>query len=161
MNLTKEDKAMLETYEEYLIESVSSVLETTAFIFALPPEEELPIPDEGVTVSIHFTGPVSGQIQLSAGHELIQLLASNLLCVDPIDPQAQEKSIDAFKELVNATCGVLLPRLANDPSDVFDVTIPDAHEFNSTETWENAVATSDASVLDCDGLPLLAKFKLM
>ena len=63
------------TNNEVLVESLTEALETIAFMMALPPEEELPEPEQGMLVTIEFNGPISGAIELWTGTELAQMLA--------------------------------------------------------------------------------------
>ena len=145
---------MLSIDNEILTESISEVLEKMAFMMLMPPEEPLPSPEQSIRVTMRFTGLVSGQIDLLAGNELIEMMAANFMGVEPDDPEANDKRVDAFKEILNTVCGVLLPRLASSPADVFDITIPEAQEINTPEEWDALIQENDAIVMDCDFNPL-------
>ena len=150
---------MPETSDNTMIEALSEALETMAFMVPMPPEEELPIPDESVLVRMRFTGPLSGTAELVAGKELLQMLAANVLGIEPDEEEAQEKGTDAFKELLNTTCGVLLPMLATTPKDVFDITVPESEGLGSVEEWQAYVARSDVTILDVDGCAMAVKIE--
>ena len=142
---------------DVLVETFSQALETMAFMMAMPPEDELPVPDKSVLVHMDFTGPISGRAEILAGMELIEMVAANIMGLEPDDPDAQGKSLDAFKELLNTTCGVLLPKLASSPADIFDVTIPQANIFDNAEQWENYIKQPDVTILDVDFSPIAVR----
>ncbi len=142
---------------DVLAETFSQALEMMAFMMAMPPEEELPIPDKSVLVHMDFTGPISGRTEILAGVELIEMISVNIMGLEPGDPEAKGKSLDAFKELLNTTCGVFLPRLASSPADIFDVTIPQANIFEDAEQWGNYIKQSDVTVLDVDYNPIAVR----
>lgn len=137
-----------------LIDSLTEVLETTAFMMAIPPEEQLPTPEKVVLVSIDFTGPVNGTIELCAGSEFAQMLAANVMGLEPDDQEALEKSTDAIKELVNITAGVLLTKLTNSPANIFNLTVPTAQEEPDPNFWQQYITQNEVTVLDVDGFPV-------
>ena len=145
---------MLDVNNEILNESISEVLEKVAFMMLLEPDEPLPTPKKSICVTIEFSGMVSGKISLLAGFELIEMMAANYIGVEPDDPEATNKCVDAFKEILNTVCGILLPKLASSPADVFDITIPHAQEINSTEQWDDLVQKNDATIMECEFNPL-------
>jgi CheY-specific phosphatase CheX len=137
-----------------LIESLTEALETTAFMLPLPPEEPLPAPAKGILVQIDFNGPVHGTIQLYAGSELAGMVAANVMGLEPDDQDAQTKSTDAVKELVNIIAGILLTKLACSPADIFNLTVPRADEQPDSQSWEQYIMQDDVTVLEVDGFPL-------
>lgn len=145
---------MLKVTNDILIEALTEALETTAFMIPLPPEEDLPSPAQGVLVRIDFSGPFSGTIELWAGSKFAQMMAANVMGLEPEDEEAQSKGIDALKELVNITGGVLLTKLIDSPAEVFNLTVPQAQEQLDSELWEEYVAQDDVIVLDVDGFPV-------
>ncbi|MCD6392549.1 MAG: chemotaxis protein CheX [Planctomycetes bacterium] len=142
---------------DLLIEALTEALETTAFMMALPPEEEMPSPTQGVLVRIDFNGPVSGTVELWTGSEFSQMIAANIMGIEPDDEEAQTKSIDAVKELVNIIGGVLLTKLTDSPSDMFNLTVPRAQEHLNSEAWEEYIAQDDVTVLDVEGFPVATR----
>ncbi len=142
---------MLETSENLLQESLSEALETMAFMMAMPPEDELPVPEQGTMVWMDFSGRVSGRVELLAGTEFIEMAAANIMGADPDDELVQSKGVDAFKEILNTTCGVLLPKLADSPKDIFDVTVPESEDFSDPQQWTDYIGQEGVVVLDVDG----------
>jgi len=59
--------------------------------------------------SISFAGPFEGTLALSASNELLPAIAANMLGLDFGQVPSQEIQRDALKELLNVTCGNLLP----------------------------------------------------
>ncbi|MCH9022166.1 MAG: chemotaxis protein CheX [Planctomycetes bacterium] len=148
---------MPEIQNESLTESVCEALETMAFMIVEPPEEDLPTPTEGVKAKMDFMGPHGGTVELMAGFELIETMAANFMGIEPGDPEAQDKRVDAFKELLNVICGILLPKLASSPGDIFDITVPQAQLFTAPQEWETFTKQSGVTVMECDGFPLAFK----
>ena len=148
---------MPEIQNESLTESVCEALETMAFMIVEPLEEDLPAPTDGVKAEMDFTGSHAGTVELMAGIELIEAMAANFMGIEPDDPEAQDKCTDAFKELLNVICGILLPKLANSPGDIFDITVPEAKQFKDPQEWESFTNQPDVTVMECDGFPLAFK----
>lgn len=142
---------------DILADSFARTIETMAFMMALPPEEVLESPEEAVLVHMDFTGPIIGHIELAAGLDVVINAAANIMGLEPDDPLAKEKGVDAFKEILNTTCGILLPRLANSPDDIFDVTIPQAEILESKHRWENYVDQPDVIMMDIEYHPVAAR----
>lgn len=140
-----------------MVESVAEALETMAFITAMAPEESMPTPTDAILVRMRFYGPVTGVAELVAGREFVEMLAANVLGIEPDEPDATALGTDAFMEMLNTTCGVLLPMLARNPEDIFDVTVPESEEIGGVEGWEGFVSQSDVSVLDADGYALAVR----
>ncbi|MBN1764665.1 MAG: chemotaxis protein CheX [Sedimentisphaerales bacterium] len=142
---------MLDTSQNELVESFSEALVSMAFIMALPPEDELPTPQQGTMVWMDFKGPISGRIELLADQELIRMAAANIIGAEPDEEIPRERGVDALKEILNTTCGVLLTRLAQSPADLFDITVPESEDFNEPATWTDYINQPDVTVLDADG----------
>lgn len=150
---------MPETTDTTLTESLSEALETMAFMMVMEPEDELPTPDQSVHVKMSFTGPVSGELELLAAVEFTQEIAASLMGIEPDDPEAQSKGADAFKELLNTICGVLLPRLATSPADQFDVTVPAGEDYDLSQ-WHSFLEQPGVMLLEVDGNPLAARLTI-
>ena len=148
---------MPEIQNESLTESVCEALETMAFMIVEPPEGDLPTPTEGVKAEMDFMGPQAGTVELMAGFELIEAMAANFMGIEPDDPEAQEKCTDAFKELLNVICGILLPKLANSPGEIFDITVPESRQFSDPQEWETFTIQPGVTVMECDGCSLAFK----
>ena len=142
---------MQETCETLLIESLGEALETMAFMSAMPPEEQEKAlrPMQAVRARMTFSGPVKGEVEVMAGRAFVQMLAANVLGVDESDPEAAQKGVDALQEMVNTTCGILLPQLVTPENDQFDVSLPESQEADEA-TWE-AFVSDGATELDVEG----------
>ncbi len=152
---------MLKTQaNETLVLSVTEAFETMAFMMAMPPMDELAAPDDSILVTMSFRGPVSGTVELCAPSAMAQLIAANIMGLEPDDETLAEKGIDAIKEMLNTTCGLLLPRLAESPADVFQVTIPAAEACPDSSQWQAFIARPDTAILDVDGSPLACRIAL-
>ena len=150
---------MPQTTDITVMESLSEALETMAFMMVMEPEEELPTPERSVHVWMSFFGPLSGGLELLGGEEFTRMVAANLMGIEPDDQEAQSKGVDAFKELLNTTCGVLLPRLAASPADEFDVTVPYSQSYDLAQ-WQSFVAQPDVMLVDVDRNPVAARLTL-
>ena len=151
---------MLEISDNVLVDSLSEALETMAFMMVMPPEEELPAPEQSIRVDMSFTGPVRGKVELMADLDFTWNLAANVMGLDPDEEEAKLKGTDAFKELVNTVCGVLLPKLASSPKDIFDVSIPQAQTFDTADDWSKFITQSNATILDVDCQPMAVKLTI-
>ncbi|MFH0878953.1 MAG: chemotaxis protein CheX, partial [Lentisphaerota bacterium] len=100
------------------------VLERFAFMFSEPlPAQELKPPEtDFCRATIGFDGPRKGTLAIGASAEVCEMLAANILGMEPrmINREAGE---DSFKEVLNVTCGEFLEHLAG-PESVFDLTVP-------------------------------------
>lgn len=152
---------MLKIHNNLIMESLTEALETMAFMMVMPYEEyeDISQPVACTWASMHFSGPISGTIELLADQQFTETLALNLLGID--DPtEARKKGLDAFKELLNTTCGVLLPRLATPESDIFDVTVPIGEHRNQEETWVNYTTQPDVIVMFVEEFLLAIQIKI-
>ncbi len=138
---------MIET-NTILCEALCKALETMAFMIAEAPEDQSDPPAESYLARMHFEGPVSGTIEILAGCELTRLLALNISGAEQAD---QDKSVDALKELLNVTCGLLLPLLPSLPTDTFEFTVPELVSTGGAGHWREFVAQDDVIVLDVSG----------
>lgn len=151
---------MLDTQHEQLVEAAGEALEAMAFMFVMPLEETLPIPEESVQVEMSFTGPMEGKVCFRGGTDFVSLIAVNALGLEPGDEGAQGKGVDAFKELLNTTCGLLLPKMASSLADVFHVTVPEATTYDTEVSWREFVQQAGTVVVDVDGEPLAMRMEL-
>ncbi|MBN1435481.1 MAG: chemotaxis protein CheX [Sedimentisphaerales bacterium] len=150
---------MQKVSEDVLVESLTEALETTAFMMAMlpDPQEELVTPSRGVLVHVEFSGPVSGTVELWAGDEFSQMMAANVMGLDPDDDAVKNNGVDAVKEMVNIISGVLLAKLADSPADVFNLTVPEAQQQPDAAAWQAYVAQDNVIVLDVDGFAVAAR----
>lgn len=140
---------MLETLDSILVETLAEALETMAFIALSPTEDPNSCPAEAVKLSIAFTRPDPGSIELVAPLSLGRMLSSNVLGLEPDDPAATEGAGDALAELLNVTCGSILMKLASTSTEPFQMTIPKACPFDPAD-WAKFIEGQTA-VLEADG----------
>jgi chemotaxis protein CheY-P-specific phosphatase CheC len=147
--------------EDLLMESLSEALETMAFMSPMPPEEPMPAPSESILVTIRFNGPQEGIIELLAGKDFATALAANVMGEDSNDPEVSERGIDAMKELLNTTCGVIVPKLVDSPKDVYNISVPQSQLFSSPEQWDEYIAQPGATIYDVDSNPVVVKIVMI
>ena len=144
--------------QNVLLPALGEAMETLAFMVPdTDPDPEMPPPANGLRATMCFTGPVNGFIEIWADENFARQLVSNILPEDAADAPAADQIVDAFKELLNTTCGLVLPRLATTSADVFDVTIPQATAFPDGAAWNDFVAQPEVLLLCVDGHPLAAR----
>lgn len=107
---------MNQDHANILTESAMEVLEMIAYLCPLPVTEEtgsngLDSKGKSNCIGITFQGPVSGKLFITLPDLLSRIIAANMLGIDENDPELQQKSIDATKELLNIICGNVLPKL--------------------------------------------------
>jgi chemotaxis protein CheY-P-specific phosphatase CheC len=138
---------MLDVQESPVAASLAEALETMAFISALP-VDELGEPGEALTlVTVGFTRPNPGRLELLAPRALGRLLAENILGPEDMESFQPSQGDDALGELGNIACGALLRRFSNQSHEPFQMGIPDLAPF--TGDW--ADFCRDSAVLDADG----------
>ncbi len=102
----------------------SDILSNMAFIFiANADEEEAQSANYTLQTRIFYFGACKGVLQLRCDGRFAALLAGNLLGVDAADSSAEQKRLDALKELMNVVCGNLVTALYGTEA-LFDLSIP-------------------------------------
>ena len=130
-------------------EALVEALETMAFITAMPADPGVDAPSSAWVIRMPFRGPFRGVVEMVAPPGLGALLASNLFGPDA-DPSASlDRSMDALKELLNITCGLLFRKLRT-PQAAFDIGLPELCKFDATAEWGPFVSRAGASVLDAE-----------
>jgi chemotaxis protein CheY-P-specific phosphatase CheC len=129
-------------------EAISQALEKMAFLDAEPFGEESEAPSVIITADIDFSGPVSGTIRMAAGVDFAQTLAENISGMFDL---TEEQCEDAVKELVNVTCGLVLPMIATSEADVFDLTVPHLAKSEDRLDWDHFVSQDEVTVLNVEG----------
>jgi len=134
------------------------VLEQLAFMFAEPAGRDAFASQEGewLILSIGFSGPLVGALQLVVPPRLCIALAANMLGMDDDDDAAGDKGLDAMKEVLNVTCGNILTELAGtDP--VFTLTIPEVKPLDAPG-WAGLLEDGAAMGFLIDDHPALLRF---
>ncbi len=133
-------------------QSFAQAIERMAFLDVLPCLETPSVPAGGILLAeIRFRGPAVGAVQIAAGMDFAGELVANM---GLIDHPTEEQCLDALKELVNVTCGLVLPLLAPPDLDQFDVTIPHDLTNNEIIDWSRWIRQEDVAVLDVGGYPI-------
>jgi CheY-specific phosphatase CheX len=106
--------------------TIRRILEEGVFIFTDHLEkDERPDADQWRArgVALDFAGPCTGALRMWAGEEFLRFAAANMLGVDEDSADAQEKGMDALKEILNMIVGNFLTALYGD-KPVFDLGLP-------------------------------------
>jgi hypothetical protein len=140
-----------------LAQYLAQALERMAFLDALPFVETPPVPARFALADIRFAGSVSGFIQVAAGLDFARELAANM---GLLEQPTEEQCLDAIRELVNVTCGLILPLLASPDSDVFDLSIPQAVPCDESTDWSRWIQEDDVIVLDVGGHAVAGRLHL-
>ena len=113
--------------KQIVISVMAEVLETMAFMFADPCEnKETPeeIPD-AIRASMEFCGEEGfGAVSMTVPASMCMELASNILGMEPDDPNSQSKAEDALKELLNVVTGRLATGIFG-TNPVFTLSVPE------------------------------------
>ncbi len=126
-------------------QSIAQALERMAFLDVLPCLETPPAPNRILRAEIDFTGSMDGSIHVVAGLDFARELAGNM---GLLDQPTEEQCTDALRELVNVTCGLVLPLLTTPEADVFNVSIPRVHPADGSMDWDQWIQRDDVAVLD-------------
>ncbi len=112
-----------------MIESILEVIETVAFLVAIPVEE---VDDEAgqadcISIKIDYTGFINGSMYIKAPYAFTPVLAANMLGIEEDDPNIMKKGEDAYKEVLNIICGNTLPKVFG-KEPVFKLSMPQIAE---------------------------------
>jgi hypothetical protein len=135
------------------MDSLVLAMETMAFTTPTLADPSLyPSPDS-FRVSMPFTGPICGTVEMVASEKVGIGLAANILATTPEDPAAQRYAQDALKELLNVACGLLLPKLVPKEIDAtpFRMTLPQLAAFDCQGQWQDFAAARNVCVLEVEG----------
>jgi CheY-specific phosphatase CheX len=86
----------------------------TAFLLAEPADDQAPWTSDWVSAVIPFEAEQSGRLVVAAPMPLCTQLATDMMCLEPGDPEATAQGPSAVAELANVLAGVLLARLFED-----------------------------------------------
>jgi hypothetical protein len=129
-----------------VVQSFAKALERMAFLDVMPYPEIPPAPTQFALAEIRFGGPAFGSIQVAAGFDFARELASNM---GLLDQPTEYQCLDAIKELVNVTSGLVLPLLATPDMDVSFVTPRRSYDQSGLDLW----IRGDVVVLEVGGYP--------
>ena len=107
-----------------LSDVVVDTLQKLAFLFAVPLEGAAPEDTrELATVRVRFSGPLCGGMQLSLSRPVLAELAGNMLGADDGSALSADEQYDALCELINVSCGNLLPLIGGKNAE-FNIQTP-------------------------------------
>ncbi|MFQ5699659.1 MAG: chemotaxis protein CheX [Myxococcota bacterium] len=96
---------------EVLERTLTEILEQTAFCFSErtedPPEWQGPV----FVAELEFSGPGGGRLLLALPSDFATELATNLLGLEPGDPDGEKKAADAVGEVLNIVSGAMMPEV--------------------------------------------------
>lgn len=140
-----------ETAKDALVETVMQSLETMAFVMAEPISPPVDSPINPIGVSLKFTGPKHGRVEIIASREFTLVLAANVLGIDPSEEDAHEKADDCMKELVNVVGGALMPHIADSETEQYKLSLPTLHSVDTELDWPNIAACPSTQLLNAEG----------
>jgi CheY-specific phosphatase CheX len=104
--------------QEVLMNSIFEVFEKMFFVFLEPLDEDVRY---DMITSIHFSGPMQGEIKAYLSGGIAGIMVQNMLGLEP--GEVTEKTMeDCAKEALNMIAGSFLNKL--EPKKVFDLSIP-------------------------------------
>jgi chemotaxis protein CheY-P-specific phosphatase CheC len=141
---------------EILTNVFCEVLEQVAFMFGEISKSELleeqPL-EHPIVTKIQFAGHHSGTLTCAAPVALCRELAASMLGADDDETLTEAQSIDAFKELVNVTCGNFLTVSAGEEL-IFDLSVPVAAPLEVTD-WNTLLKTPSIVALMLEEHPVV------
>jgi hypothetical protein len=144
---------------ELLLEALAEALETMAFVSPEPLTEDVPAPERAECLTIRWSGPSAGQLQLATPRSFGELLAATILVLEPGAPEAAQRAVDALQELCNITTGALLSRLCDLPDDAPEMSLPGATVLTDAAAWRDFVGQPQTTVLLAEGYPLAVRIQ--
>jgi CheY-specific phosphatase CheX len=97
--------------EDLLTQVVVQVLEECAFLSTEPSPATVVWAEDAACITVDFSGPQRGRVELHADEELAMTIAADMLGVDASDPDAGRLAEGALAELANIVTGALVARL--------------------------------------------------
>ncbi len=138
-------------------EALTQALEKMAFLAVEPCDEQLEEPSSIVNAEIGFEGSVSGTLNIAAGVDFARVLAENISGMMDLDEQ---QCVDVMKELVNVTCGLVLPMIGTSRKDVFNLTLPHLTRKDEQPYWNEFVKQDDVTVVNVEGWPVATRLTI-
>jgi len=127
---------MTKDYSALLGKVFAQVAENLAFMFVETPEGEEfeTFETDFVKAHMRFAGPFRGMLSIAVPRAMCPEIAASVLGLEPDDALVTRQPCDALKELLNVTCGNLLPAIAGE-EPVFDLTVPELTALD-VGAWE-------------------------
>jgi CheY-specific phosphatase CheX len=102
---------------------LSEVLANMAFMFGEPVTGDAPPEPDWLECVISYRGPQRGELKLRCPEAFADVLAANLLGMEPGSPELAARIEDTVKELLNVICGQTVTTYFGRQA-AFDLTIP-------------------------------------
>jgi hypothetical protein len=150
---------------EILLESLAEALQTMAFVSPEPLPPDTAPPDAADCISIKWSEqrtdaePRGGSVQLAAPRLFGELLAANILALEPGTPEIAARAVDALQELCNITTGGLLARCAESPADTPEMGLPTASTIPNADAWRNFTQLPNTTAILAEGYPIAIRFQ--
>lgn len=144
---------------QLLQDTMVTSLETMAFFCCEPAQGDALSPEDAISVEMKYTGPTTGVVQIVASRFFGQRLASNVLCCGVTDEDAVSRAEDSIRELINVVVGALMPRIAHDKRDVYNLSLPTARAFDTATEWDGFAKDPSACFIDAEGETLALRLK--
>jgi hypothetical protein len=155
---------------ELLLESLAEALQTMAFVSPEPLPPDAPPPDAAECLTVSWSSPSAGTaapaprsgggcVQLAAPRLFGELLAANILALEPGAPEIAARAVDALQELCNITAGGLLARCAESPADAPEMGLPSASTLPNPAAWRNFTLLPNTTAVLAEGYPVAIRFQ--
>ncbi len=143
-----------------ITEVFCTVLEELAFLFGDPIDKaEMPEPQgELVQARIAYHGEQSGELRLTLPRALCGVVAANVLGLEPDDPDAERRALDALGELLNVICGQTLTALAGEQA-IFNLTPPQVQNLPADQ-WRSTLHDDLTLAFTIDGQGVLLTVRM-
>lgn len=148
---------MFEPTTSMVLECLDDALQTMAFICLEPASGQVNPPGQAEVLSIHLGGQGGSDLELAVPPGFGQVLAANILALEPGSAEAMQGALDAVKELCNVTAGTLLNRMYDASSDVPEMSLPQAKASLDAKGWQGFVAQAGTAVVVAEGYPLAVR----
>ncbi len=118
--------------EQALYQAAALTFEELGFMFTTGEvdETQLASPIEAA-VTVDFTGPLKGKLELRVTDGLLEAIASNMLGEDT--PPSIEMQRDALGEMANVICGNVLPAVSGS-QEIFRLSAPKVISLNDVSS---------------------------
>ena len=116
------------------------IFESLAFVLPAFDEEEEAAEEARTLGEICFHGPVEGTLALSVPNSMLEEISINMLGLDCGETPPAEQQRDAFRELLNVTCGNLLPQIAGTDA-VFNIDVAEVRAEDDSQATNEPLAT--------------------
>ncbi|NLW32466.1 MAG: chemotaxis protein CheX [Fibrobacter sp.] len=140
---------------ETISSTIMTTLENLAFMFSDygNKNDVLDHLDNGLMAQIDFYGISSGNIKIIASRSLCNLLAANILGIEPEEIDSEKKSEDALKETLNIICGRFLTEYYGE-NEIFTISTPVCC-LAAKETATGIIENDQSFALNIEGNPFL------